>query len=336
MADIIVLTGITGFIAKHIALLALERGHHVQGTLRDLSRADEVRAALTPHLTDPEALQRLSFHAADLTGDAGWPQAMAGATALIHTASPFPLSMPRDEQALIRPAVEGTSRVLRSARAAGITRAVLTSSTVAVIDESVDRIYDESDWCKTSLPTTSAYAKSKTLAEQRAWEIAEDHGMQLTTINPGMVWGPPLDRHYGSSLALVERLMKGKDPMLPDFGFPEVDVRDVAEMHLRALERPSTAGKRYLAAGGTLGMIEMGRLLKETYPDRRIPTRAAPRPVLWLLSLFDPAVRGILPKLGRMEKVTTLAAQRDLGITFRPASEALQASAAWLVANERV
>ncbi len=336
MPETIVLTGVSGFIAKHIALAALNRGHSLRGTLRSLDRADEVRAALAPQLADPAALDRLSFHPADLERDEGWEQAMAGAGALIHCASPFPLSQPRDEQALIRPAVEGTLRVLKAAQAAGVGRAVLTSSTVAVLNEGKDALQDEDDWCDTTRPGTTAYAKSKTLAERAAWAQAKQAGLALTTINPGLVVGPPLDGQFGSSLDLMLRILKGRDPMLPPIGFPFVDVRDVAEMHLRALEWPETAGRRYIAAAGSMTLADVGRLFKSLYPTRRIPTRETPRVIVRLLALTDPSVRAILPKLGRLERVSNLRATREMGMTFIPVAEALKASADWLVRSGRV
>ncbi len=295
-----------------------------------------MRAALAPHLSDAAALDRLTFHPADLERDEGWAEVMVGATALIHCASPFPLAQPKDEQALIRPAVEGTTRVLTAAHAAGLGRVVLTSSTVAVLNDGKDALQDEADWCDTSLPGTTAYARSKTLAEKAAWALARDKGLALTTINPGLVVGPPLDGHFGSSLDLILRILKGRDPILPPIGFPMVDVRDVAEMHLRALDRPETAGKRFIAAAGSMTLADVGRLFKTAYPTRRIPTREAPRAVLRLLALVDPALRSILPKLGRLERVSNLRASREMGMTFIPVAEALKASADWLVTNGKV
>ncbi len=332
MADTVLLSGISGFIAKHVALKLLNAGYDVRGTVRRLDRAEEVRAALTPHLA-PGAGE-LTFVQADLENDAGWAGAMAGATVLVHTASPFPLTQPKDPADLIRPAVEGTDRVLKAAHAAGIERVILTSSTVAVLNEGKpDTLQDEADWCDTRLSGTTAYAKSKTLAEHAAWDFARANGMQLTTINPGLVLGPPLDGNYGSSLQLVERVLKGRDPMLPDFGFPVVDVRDVAEMHLRALQRPETAGKRYIAAAGSLAMVDMGATLKAAYPVRKIPTKAAPKILMRLLALIDPSVRAILPKLGHLERVSNARAVQEMGMEFVAPKAALMASAEWLVKN---
>lgn len=331
MPETILLTGISGFIAKHIALVALNRGHAVKGTLRSPDRAEEVRAALRPHLNDPAALDRLTFTATDLERDEGWDAAMAGVTAVIHCASPFPLTQPRDEDKLIRPAVDGTLRVLRAAKAAGVMRVVLTSSTVAVLNDGKDALQDEDDWCDLNAPGTTAYARSKTLAEKAAWDFARANGLQLTTINPGLVVGPPLDDHYGASLGLIERILKGRDPMLPPYGLPIVDVRDVAEMHLRALDRPETAGRRYIAAAGSIPLAGIGQLFKAAYPTRRIPTREAPRFVLYLLGMFDGSVKAILPKLGRLERVSNLRAVHEMGMTFIPVPQALRDTAEALV-----
>lgn len=331
------ITGVSGFVAKHIALRFLQAGWAVRGTLRSPDRAEEVRTALAPHLTD-KALSRLSFAVADLTSDHGWAEAAKGAQALIHTASPFPISQPKDPAALVRPAVEGTVRALRAAHAAGIRRAVVTSSTVAVINENRHGVQDETDWCDLRAAGTSAYAMSKTLAEKAAWEFVgqEAPDMHLTCINPGLVLGPPLDRHFGSSISIVQRLLRGRDPMLPMIGFVCVDVRDVAEMHLRAVLQPETSGKRYLAAAGTMTMPDMGQVLKQAYPDRRIPTRTAPLLLLRALALFDPAVRSILPSVGQVHQVDNTRALREMGMRFIEPADALRASADWLLSHHAV
>ena len=333
--DLVLLTGVSGFIAKHVALKLLNAGYGVRGTLRRMDRAEEVRAALAPYLT--ENAGDLTFVQADLESDAGWADAFRGVTALVPTASPFPIAQPKDPAVVIRPAVEGTERVLKAAAAAGVTRVVLTSSVVAVLNESKpDTLQDEADWCDTHLPTTTPYGKSKTLAERTAWEIAKARGLKLTTINPGFVLGPPLDEHYGSSLALVERFLKGKDPMLPPMGLPVVDVRDVAEMHLRALQRPETEGRRYIAASGSMAFVDMGRTLKAAYPTRRIPTREAPKAIVRLLALFDPEIKSILPKLGHLERVSNARAVREMEMEFIAPKSALLAAADWLVGHGRV
>jgi dihydroflavonol-4-reductase len=332
--DTIVLTGASGFIAKHILLQLLGAGHRVRATIRTPGRADEVRAAVLPHLP-ADAAQRLEFVTLDLGRDEGWGAALQGADALVHTASPFPIVQPKDPDELIRPAVDGTLRALGAARDAGVGRVVLTSSAVAVIDETKGFPQDETDWCKPDLPSTTPYARSKTLAERAAWDfVAETPGMQLTTINPCFVFGPLLDETYGSSVGFVKRLLSGRDPMLPDFALPLVDVRDVASMHLRALERPETAGRRYIAAEEAVAMSEMGRILKTVYPARRIPTRTAPSPLVRLLALFDPAARSILPKLGKVERLSNARARAEMDMRFIPAAEALKATAASLIERD--
>jgi dihydroflavonol-4-reductase len=329
---LVLLTGCSGFIAKHIALKLLNAGFDVRGTLRRLDRGEEVRAALAPHLTTGAGT--LTFAQTDLEADAGWPQAMAGVAAVLHTASPFPIAQPKDPQALIRPAVEGTRRVLQAAADAGVGRVILTSSVAAVVDLSRgDRLYDEEDWCDPAKPSATPYEASKTLAERAAWDIAAARGLDLTTINPGFVLGPPLDEHYGASLGLVERFLKGKDPMVPPMGLAVVDVRDVAEMHLRALQRPETAGKRYIASAGSMLFVEMACAMKDKWPTRRIPTREAPRPIIRFLSLFDASIRTILPRLGHMDRVSNARAVAEMGIDFIPPKAALMASADWLVAS---
>ncbi|MEM6635979.1 MAG: NAD-dependent epimerase/dehydratase family protein [Pseudomonadota bacterium] len=328
--DQILLTGVTGFIAKHIALNLLEAGYAVRGSLRTPSRAEEVRNALAGHLSDASALDRLTFVELDLTDDAGWPEAVAGVDALVHTASPFPIIQPKDESELIEPAVSGTLRAMRAAKSAGVERIVLTSSVVAAMwtKTASGRAISEADWTDTSHPAASAYVKSKTLAEEAAWDfVAESPETLLTTINPGLVIGRPLDKNYGSSLELIERIFAAKDPMLPDVGFPGVDVKDVAAMHLKALEDPSTAGKRYLATTSWVTMRDVAETLQHAYPDRKIAKRQAPKLLLQFLSLFDPSIRTILPALGIHLTIDNTRAREDMGMEFTPVEEALLESA---------
>lgn len=335
----VVLTGASGFIAKHILLRLLQRGHTVRAGLRTPARADEVRAAVAPHLP-PGAADRLSFVTLDLLRDDGWTEALAGADALIHTASPFPLVQPADPDALIRPAVEGTLRALRAAAAAGVGRVVLTSSSAAITNAPLPAgkaAYDETVWTDPEYRTNTPYTLSKTKAERAAWDFAAAHpAMRLTAINPSLVLGPPLDAHYGTSLRLVERMMKAADPAVPPVAFGVVDVRDVAEAHVRALERPETAGGRFLLAADTLWFGDMAAALRAAFPGRRIVTRAAPAAMIRLLALFDRSVRTIVPVLGRFERLDGTRARTALGLDFVPAREAVVAAGRWLADNGRV
>jgi dihydroflavonol-4-reductase len=336
MNGLVLLTGASGFVAKHVAERLLNAGWRVRGTVRSAPRSAEVRAALAPHVAPEILAERLEFAELDLTTDQGWDTATDGVTALVHTASPFPFAEPRHEDEVLRPAIDGTQRALRAARDAGVGRVVLTSSIAAVMHCELPAgrtACDESDWTDPAHPTTTVYDRSKTLAERFAWEFVEREAPQigLTTINPGMVYGPLMDDRFGTSVALVKRALSGRDPMVPRLALPAVDVRDVAEMHARALERPETAGRRYVACAGTLSMAEMGRVLKAAWPDRRIPTREAPDFVMRLIGLWDREVRPILPVLGRVPLFSAERAEREMGMQFIPPEDALRATAEDLI-----
>lgn len=272
--------------------------------------------------------------------DEGWPEAMAGADAVLHTASPFLMAEPRDADEVVRPAVEGTLRALRAARDAGVGRIVLTSSVAAVMHRDLPpgrTVFDETDRTGPDHPTATPCFRSRALAERAAWEFADHEapGLRLTALNPGLVFGPPLDGSYGTSLRILERLLAAKDPALPQIAFPVADVRDVAEAHLRALTTDAAAGQRFLIAAGTLWFHEMAEALRDATPGRRIVTRRAPNAVMRLLSLFDPSIRPIVPVLGREHLVSNARAREVLGLTFIPAREAVAAAGRWLVENGR-
>ncbi|MEO1703449.1 MAG: NAD-dependent epimerase/dehydratase family protein [Pseudomonadota bacterium] len=342
MSKIVVLTGITGFIAKNIALQLLNSGYVVRGTLRSINRTDEVIKAITPHLKDGVDIgKQLSFVAIDLAKDEGWSQAMADADVLLHTASPFPIAQPKDEDELIRPAVDGTLRALKAAHDAGIKRVVLTSSMAAVISKPLEAgrtAYDHTDWTDTSLDYVTPYEKSKTLAEKAAWNFIETEApdMQLTTINPGLVLGPSLDEHFGSSLEIVERVLKANDPAVPDVYIPGVDVRDVAKMHVAAIEKDPSIGKRCLAVAADLSFPQMAKILAVKYPDRKIATRIAPKWLLAILKIFDPQVRAIYPVLGMKRSADTSVSRDTLGIEFMPIEDSVLAAAESVVSFKKI
>ena len=330
----VLLTGISGFIAKRIALDLLNRGYSVVGSLRSLHRADEVKSALKDKLTDPTNIEKqLRFVKLDLNSDDGWNDAMSGIDSLIHTASPFPIAQPKNEDELVRPAVQGTLRALRSAQRAGVTRVVLTSSIVAIMNKEKPEgaPLTEEDWTDLSYPTVNAYDKSKTLAEKAAWDFVEKHPeMKLTTINPGLVAGTPMDEHYGSSLSVIERFWVGKDPFVPNIGLPLVDISDVSEMHITALEKPEAVNQRYIAADRFVMFPELARILAKAYPSQKIPTKIAPKFLLRLIALFDSEVKSALPRLNIEMTTSSAKASRDLGIQFTSAKESILASAAFI------
>lgn len=333
MTETVFLTGASGFIAKHIIVQLLNAGYRVRGSVRSLSRSDEIIKAVTPQLDDASKLEeRLSFVALDLSNDDGWDGVMEGCSALLHTASPFPLKQPDNDEEIIRPAVDGTERALKAAQAAGIERVVLTSSAVAVMHSDLPRgrqAYDEADWSEDFYPTQNAYGRSKTHAEKAAWAFVAKDGVtvRLTTINPVLVLGPALDGNYGTSLQVAERIFSGKDPMQPRFGIPVVDVRDVAAMHVKALSTPQSEGQRILASESFQWMKDMAETMKQAYPDRGIKAREAPDFLIKMMALFDSDIKTIIPQLGVPKHISNQRAKDVLGIDFIPARDAILASA---------
>ena len=342
MPKTVLLTGASGYIAKHIALQLLEAGYHVRGTVRSMERAGEVTEALRPHLSDSSDLDsRLPFSALDLSHDFGWDDAMNGVDVLMHTASPFPLTQPKHEDDLIRPAVDGALRALRAAHKAGITRVVFTSSTVAISGSALppgDTAFDETNWTDPTDPDVTAYGRSKTLAERAAWDFIRDEApqMQLTVVNPGFVLGAPLDQNFGTSIQVIQRLLRGKDPMVPNIGFGTVDVKDVAEMHVTVIDKPEAYEQRIMTVDSFISFQELATAIKTAYPDRKFATRVAPDFLIRLLGRFDPAIKSIIPSLGRVDKMDNARAITTLGRGMRQARKAAVSSAAYLIENKLV
>ena len=342
MTQTVLLTGASGYIAKHIALQLLEAGYNVRGTVRDLSRGTEVTDAIRPHLKDDSNLEtRLAFVALDLTTDTGWTEAMDGVDVLMHTASPFPLDQPKNEDDLIRPAVDGAMRALRAAHAAEVKRVILTSSTAAISGSALpagDISFDETNWTDPTDPDAGAYVRSKTLAEQAAWNFVSKDApdMHLTTINPGFVLGAPLDQHFGTSIQVIERLLRGKDPMLPDIGFSTVDVQDVAEMHVTVINKPETFGQRIMTVDSFLTFKDIAQAVKAAFPSRRIPTRVAPNFLIRILGRFDPTIKSIIPGLGRVDRIDNSRARATIGRGMRQARKSVVSSATYLIDNKLV
>lgn len=338
MSDLVLVTGGTGFVGSHCIVALLGGGYRVRTTVRSLAREGEVRAMVSRG--GVEAGSDLEVVPADLLSDDGWAAAVDGCTYVLHVASPFPLSTPKDPDELIRPAREGALRVLRAARDAGVRRVVLTSSFAAIGYGHDPRAtpFTEEDWTRLDGPhTVEAYARSKTLAERAAWDFvaAEGKGLQLAVVNPVGIVGPLLALDTSTSIELVSRLVDGKVPGLPRLSFGLVDVRDVVDLHLLAMEREEAAGQRFLAiAGDFLWFREMAAALREGLGERgrRVPTRELPDWVVRLVGRFDGGVRLLLPELG-VEKHASSAKARDvLGWTPRSPQEGLVASARSLLA----
>ncbi|WP_438748853.1 NAD-dependent epimerase/dehydratase family protein [Pararhizobium sp. O133] len=329
---LVLVTGIGGFLGRHVAAKLLAAGYEVRGTLRSLKRAKAVEAAIRS--AEGAANGKLSFIVADLLSNSGWAAALCDVTVVVHTASPFPSKVPKDENDLIAPAREGTLRVLRAACDAGVRRVVLTSSTAAVSYGSGRAPFTEADWTDIDSPLATAYYKSKTLAEQAAWVFARESGLQLTVINPSMILGPLLGGENGTSVGLVRALLIGKYPALPDFRVPVVDVRDVADAHVRALQVPEAIGERFIIAGETLSVKDIAMVLRRDYPAyaRKIPRFVLPNWLAGIASRFDPGLKLIVAELGRDARVSNEKARRVLGWKPRPEAEAIRASADSLIA----
>ena len=336
----VLLTGSSGYIGKHILLQLLNQGYEVRASVRSISKSQEVRDAVTPRLIDKTSLEnRLTFVELDLEKDAGWDVALEGIDILMHTASPFPIASPKDENELIRPAVEGTFRALKAAHQAGVKRVILTSSNAAVYGCDLPEgkyAYDESLWTDVNHPIGRvAYTKSKTLAERAAWEFIQSEApeIELTTINPVLVLGAPLDSKFGSSISVIERILKGKDPMLPDLRFPIVDVRDVARMHVEAINISETIGERILASSETISFVEIAKYLKSLYPKSKTKTMQAPTFLIKFLSNFDGEIKAVLPLLGKPMITSNEKARMIFKISFIPAKVSVKDSADFLIEN---
>lgn len=331
----VLVTGASGFVAQHLILQLLAKGYEVRGTLRSLKRADEVRSVLAQH--DPRA-KDIDFVAADLASDAGWAEAVKDCTYVQHIASPFPAVHPKDEMELIRPARDGALRVLKAAKAAGVKRVVMTSSMAAIAyghgDKRAD-VADETMWSNPDGPGNTPYTKSKTIAERAAWDYVngEGKGLELAVINPTGIMGPALSKDVSTSLEIPIRLMNGKTPGLPRIGFSFVDVRDVAECHVKAMEIAEAAGERFLATEGFLWFVEAAEVLRKKFPayDSKIPKRKIPDFVLKLLAVFQPIYKQTISELGLTRKASNAKASRMLGVKFRTAEDALVASAESLI-----
>jgi nucleoside-diphosphate-sugar epimerase len=327
----VLVTGGSGFIGCHCILQLLAAGYQVRTTVRNLRRETDVRAMLKVGGAKPG--DRLSVVAADLENDTGWSEAVTGCEYVLHVASPLPASLPKHEDELILPARDGTLRVLRAARDAGVKRVVLTSSFAAIGygHEPQETPFNETDWSRLN-GDVATYMKSKTLAERAAWDFLAKEGgsLELSVINPVGVFGPVLGPDYSTSILLVQRLMDGAMPGCPRLYFGVVDARDVADIHLRAMTHPAAKGERFLAVTGDfISMVEVARLLKSRLGPgaKRVPTRELPNWLVHLAAFRDPAVRLILPELGKVKNATNEKAKRILAWNPRSMEEAILATA---------
>ncbi len=295
MSKTVLLTGVSGYIGLHCAQQLLNAGYIVRGSVRNEAKANSVRETLSATKIDT---QNLSIVTLDLMSDRGWDAATSGCDYVMHVASPFVIANPKNADEVISPAVNGTLRMLKAAKKAGVQRVVLTSSILSMMGSMKSGTFGPDDWTDTNAPDVSVYTQSKTLAEKAAWDfIAEQSGdaLEMVSINPGGVFGPPLGTDItGQSMNMLDQMLRGKMPMVPNAAFPMVDVRDVALLHVQAIENTTAAGKRMIAASAKpQGFAGIAQMLKdEGYkgPSARI----APNFMLRIMALFDREAKGML------------------------------------------
>lgn len=327
MATVLV-TGGSGFIGVHCIVQLLKAGYRVRTTLRSLAREAEVRAMVREGGAEPG--DALSFVVADLGADAGWHEAVIGCEFVIHPASPTPAIQARTDDDFILPAREGVLRVLRASRDAGVKRVVLTSAFGAIVftEEPKRGPYLETDW-SSEAAWVPLYQRSKTLSERAAWDFIEREGgaLELSVVNPVGVLGPVLGPDTSHSIGIIKQLLRGAMSGCPKIYSPYVDVRDVAELHLRAMTHPAAKGERFIAAApGTHSIADVARVLKRKR-GAQVPARELPNWLVRLAALRNPAVKAILPHLGAVRETSSAKAERLLGWSPRPFEDAVVATA---------
>jgi dihydroflavonol-4-reductase len=317
----ILVTGANGFIGLHTVLHFLESGYQVCATVRTEAQGEKVRQTLANHVDT----NKLEFICADLTRNEGWDQAAAGCEFVLHLASPFPAEAPKDQNELIIPAREGTLRVLRAAQKAGVKRTVLVSSVAAITGghEKENRTFNESDWTDTN-KTDYIYSKSKTLAEQAAWEFirsAENkNSMELVSVNPSNVFGPVLDDRHHTSTEWFLTLMRREIPGLTRTQLHFVDVRDLVNMIETAMLTPDAAGKRFIANSASISLQEFALILDRNFASKgyRVPTRLLPDWLVRFFAILVPKTKPVVDTLGWTYVISTEQAQSVLGWQPRP------------------
>lgn len=325
LSETVLVTGASGYIGGWCVVELLRRGFSVRTTVRDLSKEAALRATVASSV---KADERLTVHQADLTKDEGWDAALATSDYVLHVASPLGRAATNDKESLVAPARDGTLRVLRAAIAAKVKRVVMTSAATAATPSmsQSDRVSDETTWFDPN-EDVDAYRHSKRLAERAAWDfMAHQSGdMTLATVLPGAVAGPILSPESVSSAEIILRYLQGRIPANPHFGLQIVDVRDLADLHIRAMRSPDAAGQRFLGVGEFMWMSEIARTLRSRLGAAadEVPTRDMPDWLYRTFALFDSQLRALTPRLGRMQIHTAAKAKRLLQWQSRPAAETL-------------
>ncbi|SKA11297.1 NAD-dependent epimerase/dehydratase family protein [Consotaella salsifontis] len=327
--DIVLVTGGTGFLAKHIVVGLISGCFSVRATVRSGAKAQELTETVAAADGD---VSRLQIIEADLTRDHGWRNAATGCRFVLHTASPFPVLQPKSREALVPVARGGAIRVMEAARAAGVERVVMTSSIAAMSyghRPPLDRPVTESDFSNVDGPGISPYAVSKTLAEVGAREALAGSATQFVSINPVVILGPALDSHCAASLELIRLMMRGRMPFVPRISVGIVDVRDVAAAHVAAMTAPGADGRRFILAAGSFSLGEIASVVGTEYPDlrKRLPRVTLPDVLVKGAAIFSRQLRHVVPELGGRRDYDTGPTRQVLGISARPGEEAISATA---------
>ena len=328
----VLLTGISGYIAMHCAKELLKRDYHINATVRNLDKVEDIKNALSALSLD---VNKIQFFQADLLSDDNWEDAMADCEYVMHVASPYPLNQPKDENVLIKPAVEGTERVVSLAIKNNVKKIVLTSSVVAVSVGHTKKEYSEEDWSFADKPI-AAYAKSKTLAEKKAWELIKnaDTDTKLTVINPSGVIGPSLTSEISSTQLIIAGLMNGRIPVNLPIHIGYVDVRDVALAHIKALENPNSDGERIILSNIELWHKDVSKILKEG--GYKAPWLTVSVPVAKFLANVVPALKGAKRFLGKDMVKNSTKAEDILGISYIDIKKSILDDAKSLTEFEKV
>ena len=334
-ADTVLVSGGSGYIAGFLIRQLVAEGWMVRTTVRSLAKEAAVRELLAVDNS------RLKFFAADLNADAGWAEAMAGCSHVAHVASPLPMGVPKTANELIVPARDGALRALRAAKAAGVKRFVMTSSVAAVAYGRGRGVhhFTEADWTDLSKPGLSPYIQSKTVAERAArdWVAQEGGAVEYCSINPSVVLGPVWSRDYSASLVIVKKLLDGSMGATPDIGFGIVDVRDVADLHVRALKAPRMAGERFIASGRFMKLREIAALLRTELGHEpgqsahKVTTRNVPDWLVRIAAHFNPLAKAVVGELGNVRNQDASHAKAVLGWVSRPVEQSILDSARSLV-----
>jgi nucleoside-diphosphate-sugar epimerase len=329
-SETVLVTGGTGFVGGHMVARLLREGYRARVTVRESGQEAGVLAALQQAGVDPA--DRLEFAVADLSVDAGWAEAMGGVSHVLHLASPFPVTPPETEDELVLPARDGALRVISAARKAGVPRVVMTSSFAAVgYTVKPGNRYSEADWTDPDTEGLPAYPKSKVLAERAAWDYVHNHGdIELVVLNPTGIFGPPLSNRSSGSVGLVSGMLTGQMPVVPIMYFGVVDVRDLVDLHLRAMLHPKAAGERFLAvSGSSISLFGIAQILREHFPSAAglLPSAELTIEQVREAAKTEPALRGAAGLQGRIPVISNEKARSLLGWEPRDVSETIVATA---------